>query len=120
MILASDVILRALQEPQPLRPLYLSRDFANFSVRDGLLSVAQVGTDRIIEIQFSEGQYRLFLEFYAGGNIVLVDQDLFVLALFRTVGKEADQEELRVGLKCSLTNRQNYNGIPALAEERST
>lgn len=83
-----------------------------------LTSVAQVGTDRIIEIQFSEGQYRLFLEFYAGGNIVLVDKDLVVLALLRTVGKEANQEELRVGLKYSLTNRQNYNGIPALTEER--
>lgn len=81
-------------------------------------SVAQVGTDRIIEIQFSEGQYRLFLEFYAGGNIVLVDKDLVVLALLRTVGKEADQEELRVSLKYCLTNRQNYNGIPALTEER--
>lgn len=81
-------------------------------------SVAQVGTDRIIEIQFSESQYRLFLEFYAGGNIVLVDKDLVVLALLRTVGKEADQEELRVSLKYSLSNRQNYNGIPALTEER--
>lgn len=81
-------------------------------------SVAQVGTDRIIEIQFSEGRYRLFLEFYAGGNIVLVDKDLVVLALLRNVGREADQEELRVSLKYSLTNRQNYNGIPALTEER--
>lgn len=81
-------------------------------------SVAQVGTDRILEIQFSEGQYRLFLEFYAGGNIVLVDKDLVVLALLRIVGKEADQEELRVGLKYPLTSRQNYNGIPALTEER--
>ena len=82
--------------------------------------MAQVGTDGVIGIQFSEGQYRVFLEFYAGGNIVLVDQDLVVLDLFRTVGKEADQEELRVGSKYSLTNRQNYNGIPALAEERTT
>lgn len=28
-------------------------------------SVAQVGTDRILEFQFSDGQYRLFLEFFA-------------------------------------------------------
>jgi len=33
-------------------------------------AVSQIGTDRIIEITFSDGQYRLFLEFYAGGNIV--------------------------------------------------
>lgn len=28
-------------------------------------SVSQVGTDRILEFQFSDGQYRLFLEFFA-------------------------------------------------------
>jgi predicted ribosome quality control (RQC) complex YloA/Tae2 family protein len=28
-------------------------------------SVAQIGTDRILEFQFSDGQYRLFLEFFA-------------------------------------------------------
>ncbi len=27
--------------------------------------VSQIGTDRIIEFQFSDGQYRLFLEFFA-------------------------------------------------------
>ena len=81
-------------------------------------SVSQVGTDRIIEFQFSDGQYRLFLEFYAGGNIVLTDKDLVVLSLLRIVGPGADQEELRVGLKYSLSNRQNYHGIPDLTDER--
>ena len=28
-------------------------------------SVAQIGTDRVLEFQFSDGQYRLFLEFFA-------------------------------------------------------
>ena len=30
-----------------------------------LTSVSQVGTDRILEFQFSDGRYRLFLEFFA-------------------------------------------------------
>lgn len=30
-----------------------------------LTSVSQVGTDRVLELQFSDGQYRLFLEFFA-------------------------------------------------------
>lgn len=30
-----------------------------------LTSVSQIGTDRILEFQFSDGQYRLFLEFFA-------------------------------------------------------
>ncbi|KAI9880026.1 MAG: hypothetical protein M1830_005945 [Pleopsidium flavum] len=81
-------------------------------------SVSQVGTDRIIEIQFSDGQYRLFLEFYAGGNIVLTDKELNILALLRIVSEGHDQEELRVGLKYSLDNRQNYKGIPPLSVER--
>ena len=83
-----------------------------------MTSVAQVGTDRIIEIQFSEGQYHLFLEFYAGGNIVLTNADLSILTLLRTVPEGPDQEELRVGLKYSLENRQNVQGIPSLTRQR--
>ena len=81
-------------------------------------SVSQVGTDRIIELQFSDGQYRLFLEFYAGGNIVLTDNELGILTLLRIVSEGQDQEELRVGLKYSLENRQNYGGVPALTKGR--
>ncbi|MCJ1369582.1 hypothetical protein MMC20_000794 [Loxospora ochrophaea] len=81
-------------------------------------SVSQIGTDRVIEIQFSDGQYRLFLEFYAGGNIILTDKELSIIALLRIVGEGQDQEELRVGLKYSLHNRQNYNGVPELTKER--
>lgn len=80
-------------------------------------SVAQVGTDRIIELQFSDGQFKLFLEFYAGGNIVLTDKELSVISLLRVVS-EAQEQELRVGLKYTLENRQNYGGIPPLTKER--
>jgi predicted ribosome quality control (RQC) complex YloA/Tae2 family protein len=81
-------------------------------------SVSQVGTDRIIEFQFSDGQYRLFLEFYAAGNIILTDKDLKILALLRIVTEEKGEEEQRVGLTYSLENRQNYGGIPPLTKER--
>ena len=81
-------------------------------------SVAQVGTDRIIDIQFSDGQYHLFLEFYAAGNIILTDGQLSVLALLRTIPEGIGQEPLRVGLSYSLENRQNYHGIPELTRER--
>ena len=81
-------------------------------------AVSQVGTDRIIEFQFSDGQYKLFLEYYAEGNVVLTDKDLNVIALLRMVNASRDQEELRVGLKYSVENRQNFGGIPALTNER--
>ena len=81
-------------------------------------SVTQVGTDRIIELQFSDGLYRLYFEFYAGGNIVLTDGDLKVLALLRNVEEGAEHEQLRVGLQYNLSLRQNYSGIPDLTKDR--
>ncbi|KAE9967943.1 hypothetical protein EG328_007893 [Venturia inaequalis] len=80
--------------------------------------VKQVGTDRILQFTFSDGQYFLFLEFYAGGNIVLTDNELNVLALLRMVNEGEEHETLRVGLKYNLSMRQNYKGVPELTGER--
>ncbi|KAF1838412.1 hypothetical protein BDW02DRAFT_413874 [Decorospora gaudefroyi] len=83
-----------------------------------ITSIAQIGTDRILEFQFSDGLYRLYLEFYAGGNIVLTDADLNVLALLRNVDEGEEHEKLRVGLQYNLSLRQNYGGAPELTTER--
>lgn len=83
-----------------------------------MTSIAQIGTDRILELQFSDGLYRLYLEFYAGGNIVLTDGDLKVLALLRNVDEGEEHEKLRVGLEYNLSLRQNYGGAPELTTER--
>ena len=83
-----------------------------------MTSVSQVGTDRIIEIQFSDGQYRLFLEFYAAGNILLTDAELTILSLLRNVTEGAEHEQLKVGVKYNLSLLQNYTGIPPLSKER--
>ncbi|KAJ3523083.1 hypothetical protein NM208_g12587 [Fusarium decemcellulare] len=83
-----------------------------------LTSVTQVGTDRVLEFQFSDGQYRLFLEFFASGNIILTDADLKILTLARTVSEGEGQEPQRVGLQYTLENRQNFAGIPPLTKER--
>ncbi|KAI3392183.1 hypothetical protein diail_6101 [Diaporthe ilicicola] len=81
-------------------------------------SLSQIGTDRIIELQFSDGSYRLFLEFFASGNVILTDADLKILALLRTVHEGEAQEPQRVGLTYTLENRQNYGGVPPLTKER--
>ncbi|KAL8994031.1 MAG: hypothetical protein Q9169_005891 [Polycauliona sp. 2 TL-2023] len=81
-------------------------------------AVAQVGTDRVLEIQFSDGQYRLFIEFYAGGNIILTDRELNIFSVLRIVPEGTEQEELRVGLRYALENRQNYGSTPELTKDR--
>jgi predicted ribosome quality control (RQC) complex YloA/Tae2 family protein len=83
-----------------------------------ITSVVQIGTDRILEFQFSDGLYRLYVEFYAGGNIVLTDADLNVLSLLRNVDEGEEHERLRVGLQYNLSMRQNYGGAPELTKER--
>ncbi|PNS14377.1 Nuclear export mediator factor Nemf [Sphaceloma murrayae] len=80
--------------------------------------VDQVGTDRVIDITFSDGLYHLFLEFYAGGNIILTDNEYTIVALLRTVSEGAEHEQFRVGVKYNLSLRQNYGGIPDLTKDR--
>jgi predicted ribosome quality control (RQC) complex YloA/Tae2 family protein len=80
--------------------------------------VSQIGTDRIIEFQFSDGAYRLYLEFFASGNVILTDADLKILALLRNVPEGEGQEPQRVGLTYTLENRQNFGGVPPLTKER--
>lgn len=81
-------------------------------------SVRQIGTDRVLELQFSDGQYRLFFEFYAGGNVVLCDADLKVLALLRVVNEGAEWEQVKVGAQYNLSERQNVEGVPDMSKAR--
>ena len=78
--------------------------------------VKQIGTDRVIEIDFS-GQYKLYLEFFAAGNVILTDADLNVLALLRQVNEGDDNVDVRVGGKYVLEAKQNYNGVPPVSAE---
>ena len=80
--------------------------------------VSQIGTDRVIEISFSDGQYRLFLEFFAAGNIIVTDAGLNVLALQRQVNEGQEDVDVKLGSKYTLDAKQNFHGIPPISEER--
>jgi len=72
----------------------------------------------VIEITFSEGQYRLFLEFFAAGNIILTDAGLNVLALLRQVSEGDEDVDVRLGGKYTLEAKQNFHGIPPVTRDR--
>ncbi|KAL9113929.1 MAG: hypothetical protein Q9227_002063 [Pyrenula ochraceoflavens] len=81
-------------------------------------SVSQVGTDRVVDIEFSEGQYRLFLEFFSGGNVVLTDKDLNILAILRVVSEGNENVDVKLGGQYPLKAKQNYDGLPEVTIER--
>ncbi len=85
-----------------------------------MTGVAQIGTDRVIEITFSDGQYRMFLEFFAAGNIIVTDAELNVLALQRQVSEGNEEVDVKLGGKYTLEAKQNFHGIPPLTPERVT
>lgn len=47
--------------------------------------IKQVGNDRIVVFQFSDGMFYLVFEFFSAGNILLLDEDLKILSLQRVV-----------------------------------
>lgn len=81
-------------------------------------AVSQIGTDRIIEITFSDGQYRLYLEFFAAGNIILTDKDNTVLALLRVVSEGDEDVDIKLGGTYSVRGKQNVEGVPPLTIDR--
>ncbi|KAL4975872.1 hypothetical protein BDW66DRAFT_136518 [Aspergillus desertorum] len=83
-----------------------------------ITSVTQIGTDRIIDFGFSDGMYHMLLEFFASGNIIITDRDYTIVALLRQVPSGDGMEEAKVGLKYTVTNKQNYNGIPPVTRDR--
>ncbi|CAI7622967.1 unnamed protein product [Penicillium glandicola] len=83
-----------------------------------ITGISQIGTDRIIDFSFSDGAYHIFLEFFAGGNIILTDREYNILAFFRQVAAGVGQEEIKAGLKYTVSNKQNYDGVPDITADR--
>ncbi|KAF3480336.1 serologically defined colon cancer antigen 1 [Arthroderma uncinatum] len=83
-----------------------------------ITGVRQIGTDRILEFEISDGLFRLYLEFFAAGNLILTDAKYEIVALLRHVAPGSDIEEVKVGMSYRLESKMNYNGIPPLTVDR--
>jgi predicted ribosome quality control (RQC) complex YloA/Tae2 family protein len=68
--------------------------------------VRQLGKDRVVEISFSEGQWRLYLEFFAAGNLVLVDGEGGVVCLWRVVSEGDEEVDVKVGGRYNVEGKQ--------------
>lgn len=90
------------RETQPTPSSFTQRLRKHLRTRR-LTSVEQLGVDRILKLTFSDGQYHLFLEFFAGGNVILTDAEMHILAVLRTVIPEDGGPECKIGATYAAT-----------------
>ncbi|EPS35597.1 hypothetical protein H072_10966 [Dactylellina haptotyla CBS 200.50] len=107
--------------------------------------VRQVGSDRVVEIQFGivdsnpttttpttaagdakedkaagipgVGGYRLFFEFFAGGNVILTDAALNIITLLRIVPEGPNQKKVAKGEVYDISDRKTF-GVDKVAREQ--
>lgn len=70
----------------------------------------QVGNDRVIVFQFSDGLYYLVFEFFSAGNVLLLDHERKILALLRTVDDLGDNEKYAVNEEYNMFNESLFDG----------
>ncbi|KAF3941548.1 hypothetical protein ABW19_dt0204690 [Dactylella cylindrospora] len=98
-------------------------------------AVRQVGSDRVIELQFGiidqnkdrdedqgkaipgVGGYRLFFEFFAGGNIILTDAALKIITVLRIVPEGPNQKKIARGEIYEISDRKAF-GVEKVTREQ--
>uniref|UniRef100_A0A8C0GIP5 Ribosome quality control complex subunit NEMF n=1 Tax=Chelonoidis abingdonii TaxID=106734 RepID=A0A8C0GIP5_CHEAB len=81
-----------------------------------LVSVRQLGIDRIVDFQFGsdEAAYHLIVELYDRGNIVLTDYEYLILNILRFRTDEADDVKFAVRERYPVDNAKAPAPLPTL------
>ncbi|XP_054827883.1 ribosome quality control complex subunit NEMF [Eublepharis macularius] len=81
-----------------------------------LVSVKQLGVDRIVDFQFGsdEAAYHLIIELYDRGNIVLTDHEYLILNILRFRTDEADDVKFAVRERYPLDSAKAASPLPSL------
>ncbi|PKK20385.1 nuclear export mediator factor, transcript variant X2 [Columba livia] len=81
-----------------------------------LVSVKQLGIDRIVDFQFGsdEAAYHLIVELYDRGNIVLTDHEYIILNILRFRTDEADDVRFAVRERYPVDNAKAAAPLPTL------
>ncbi|KAH0620215.1 hypothetical protein JD844_020262 [Phrynosoma platyrhinos] len=81
-----------------------------------LVSVKQLGVDRIVDFQFGsdEAAYHLIIELYDRGNIVLTDHEYLILNILRFRTDEADDVKFAVREHYPIDHAKAATPLPSL------
>ncbi|CCE83393.1 Piso0_003968 [Millerozyma farinosa CBS 7064] len=73
-----------------------------------LTGVKQVANDRVLVLEFSDGAFYLALEFFSAGNIILLDENLKILSLQRTVQEKGGNDKYAVNETYSMFDKSLF------------
>lgn len=73
-----------------------------------LTGIKQIGTDRVMVLEFSDGQFYLVLEFFSAGNILLLDESRKILILQRVVESKTDNDRYAVNEMYNMFNQELF------------
>ncbi|KAK6458873.1 uncharacterized protein RJT20DRAFT_137961 [Scheffersomyces xylosifermentans] len=73
-----------------------------------LSGIKQIGNDRVLVLEFSDGMYYLVFEFFSAGNILLLDADNKILSLQRMVSEKGDNDRYAVNETYKMFDRSLF------------
>ena len=71
----------------------------------------QLGVDRVLKLEFSEGLFNLYLEFFAGGNVILTDAEGKILTVLRLVQAGEGGQECKVGAVYRASGKEGAGAV---------
>ena len=91
-----------------------------------LVSIRQLGMDRVIDLQFGKDEYaaHVIVELYAQGNVILTDSDYTILSLLRAYTLDGAGPEVVDGeqgpVRCAVREKYPFSAAANLTEDNIT
>ncbi|KAH3665468.1 hypothetical protein OGAPHI_003652 [Ogataea philodendri] len=106
------VYLTEFQRPTTPEPSNFAAKLRKHIKSKRLSNIKQVGTDRVVVLEFADGLYYLVLEFFSAGNIILLDADRKILSVFRLVDEHENNDRYAVGVTYTMFDRTLFEDEP--------
>ncbi|KAF7397649.1 hypothetical protein HZH68_008871 [Vespula germanica] len=106
----------AFEWPKNIVPSSFSMKMRKHLKNKRLESLKQIGTDRIVDLQFGSGEaaYHIILEVYDRGNIVLTDHEMTIINILRP---HTEGDKVRFAVKEKYPSDRAYTSTMASLED---
>lgn len=84
------VYMTDFQRPTQPEPSNFTSKLRKHLKTKRVTDIKQVGDDRIVVFEFGDGLYYLVLEFFSAGNVILLDENLKIMTIYRFVDTDSN------------------------------